>query len=584
MGTKEESLSSYMREAKNLERLKDGKKVKIAILSSFTVTGLAETIKVKCNKINVNCSTYVSGYNQYNQEILNSKSDLYKFKPEIVFLIIDSKNIFKDEYDFFYEKNLDQRKEIVEEKLDEIINLAKTFVKKTNNKIVISNLPIPSYSHLGIFETKDYGISQMILEFNEKLNTRLKNEDSIYVYDLLQFFYRFGEQNIAEPRKIAIGDIKITFDYLPYLAEEFISYIKPYLGLNKKCIVLDLDGTLWGGIVGEDGFDGIKLGPEPPGNIFMDFQRWILALHHRGIILAINSKNNPEEALKVIREHKYMILKEEHFAAMRINWVDKIQNMKEIAEEINIGLDSIVFFDDDPRNCEIVKTALPQVLTINLPKDPSLYLSLIQKMNDFNVLKITNEDKKRGQMYYQQKQRSQLKNETVNLEKYLEKLGTKVTIKNADQATIPRISQLTMKTNQFNLTTKRYPEEEIKKMVNDSQMKVVCAQVEDKFGDNGITGTFIIKIKNKKEWHIDTFLLSCRVIGREVEQTIMSFIINEAKKEGLEKIVAEFIPTKKNSPASDFLDKCGFKKKGKFWIFDTSKEFKKPSIVSLIVK
>jgi len=584
MYPKEESLSSYMREAKKLEIIENGKKIKIAILSSFTITGLAEVIKVKCKKINVDCLTYVSGYNQYNQEILNSKSDLYQFNPEILFLIIDSKNIFKDMYDSFYEKNVDERKEIVAEKLNEIINLAKTFVDKTNNKIVISNLSIPSYSSLGILETKDYGISQMIVDFNIKLNNRLKNETSIYVYDLFQFYYRFGEQNIAEIHKIAIGDIKITFDYLPYLAEEFIGYIKPHLGLNKKCIVLDLDNTLWGGIVGEDGFDGIKLGPEPPGNIFIEFQRWILALHHRGIILAINSKNNSDEALKVIREHKHMILKEKHFAAMRINWIDKIQNMKDIAKEINIGLDSIVFFDDDPRNCEIVKTALPQVLTINLPKDPSFYLPLIQNMNDFNILKITDEDKKRGQMYYEQKQRSELKNETVNLEKYLEKLETKVTIKNVDQITIPRISQLTMKTNQFNLTTKRYHEEEIKKMINDSEMMVVCAQVEDKFGDNGITGVFIVKLKNKKEWHIDTFLLSCRVIGRKVEQTIMSFIINKAKKEGLEKIVAEFIATKKNSPASGFLEQCGFVKEGKYWIFDTSKEFKKPSIVALNIK
>jgi FkbH-like protein len=584
MFPKEKNLSDYMREVKNLRISNIEKRVKIAILSSFTITGLAETIKVKCNKINVESSTYASGYNQFNQEILDSNSELYRFKPEITFLIIDSKNIFKEDYDFFYKKNVKERKIIVQEKIDEIINLAKEFVEKTNSKIIISNLSIPSYSNLGILETKDYGISQMILEFNMKLNDSLKNETSVYVYDLFQFFYRFGEQNIAEPHKIALGDIKISFNYIPYLAEEFMGYIKPYLGLNKKCIVLDLDNTLWGGIVGEDGFYGIKLGPDPLGNIFMDFQRWILALHDRGIILAINSKNNSDEALKVIKEHKHMILKEEDFASMKINWNDKIQNIKEISQEINIGLDSMVFFDDDLRNCEMMKAALPQVLTINLPKDPSLYLPIIQNMNDFNVLKITDEDKKRGEMYYHQKQRNELKNETTDLEKYLEKLETKVTIKKVDQTNIPRISQLTMKTNQFNLTTKRYSEEDIKNMVNDSKIKVVYAQVEDKFGDNGITSTYIIKSKNKKECYIDTFLLSCRIIGREVEQTIMSFIIKEAKKEGFEKVIAEFIPTKKNLPANDFLEKCGFEKEEKFWVFNTSKEFKKPSIVSLIVK
>ena len=584
MHPKEENLSSYMKKAKKIEKIDHQKRVKIAILSNFTVTGLAECIRVKCHKINVDCSPYVSGYNQYNQEILNPESELYQFNPEITFLIIDSKNLFKEDYDIFYTKSVEERKEFVDKKLDELVNLVKTFTEKSNSKIIISNLSIPSYSSLGILEMKDYGISQMILDFNKKLETRLKDKDSIYIYDLFRFYYKFGEQNITDPQKIAIGDIKITFDYIPHLAEEFLGYIKPCLGLNKKCIVLDLDNTLWGGIVGEDGFDGIKLGPNPPGNIFVEFQHWLLSLHDRGIILAINSKNNFDEAIRVIQDHKYMVLKEKHFASIRINWNDKIQNIKEIAKEINIGLDSMVFFDDDPRNCEIVKTALPEVLTINLPKDPSFYLPLIQSMNDFNTLKITDEDRKRGEIYHKQKQRVELKGKTDNLEEYLKKLETKVTVKNADESTLPRISQLTMKTNQFNLTTKRYPEEKVRDLMDNSQMMVSYVQVEDKFGDSGITGAFIIKSENKEEWYIDTFLLSCRVIGREVEQAMMSCIVEKAKKEGLKRIIAEFISTKKNSPASDFLEKCGFENKGKHWVFDLSKEFKRPTSILVDIK
>ena len=584
MYTKEENLSSYMKKAKKLEKTDHQKRVKIAILSNFTVTGLAESIRVKCHKIDVDCSAYVSGYDQYNQEILNPESELYRFNPEITFLIIDSKNLFKEDYDIFYTKSVEERKGFADKKLDELTNLLKTFTEKSNSKIVVSNLSIPSYSSLGILEIRDYGISQMILDFNEKLKARLKEEDSIYIYDLFRFYYKFGEQNITDPQKIAIGDIKITFDHIPHLAEEFLGYIKPCLGLNKKCIVLDLDNTLWGGIVGEDGFEGIKLGPDPPGNIFVEFQRWLLSLHDRGIILAINSKNNFDEAIRVIQDHRYMVLKEKHFASIRINWNDKIQNIREIAKEINIGLDSMVFFDDDPRNCEIVKTALPEVMTINLPKDPSFYLPLIQSMNDFNTLKITDEDRKRGETYHKQKQRVELKDKTDNLEEYLKKLETKVTIKNADESTLPRISQLTMKTNQFNLTTKRYPEEKVRDLMNNSQMMVGCVQVEDKFGDSGITGAFVIKSENKEEWYIDTFLLSCRVIGREVEQAMMSHIIEKAKKEGLKRIIAEFISTKKNSPASDFLEKCGFENKGRHWVFDLSKEFKRPTSISVDIK
>ena len=577
-------LSHYMRESRKLDVRKYNKNIKVGILCSFAINGLAETIKVKCEQMKVDCSTYVGGYNQYNQEILNSKSELYQFNPDITFLIIDSKDIFKDFYYFFYEKTPDERKKFVETRLEEIISLVKTFIKKSNNKLVITNLSIATYSPLGIFETKDYGISQMIMDFNNGLTSMLKNETSVYVFDFMAFTSKFGEINISKPHNNFIGDIKISFDHIPYLAEAFIGYIKPILGLNRKCIVLDLDNTLWGGIVGEDEFENIKISPEPPGNIYMEFQKYLLALHQRGIILAINSKNNLEDAIKVIREHPNMILREEHFASIKINWNNKVQNIKEIAEEINIGLDSIVFLDDDPVNREIMKNALPQVLTVDLPQDPAFYISVIQNMNDFNVLKMTDEDKNRGKMYLEQKNRNEFKSEVVNLEEFLDKLEINVTIKKADSYSIPRISQLTLKTNQFNLTTKRYAEEKIQDFAKDPQIIMGCAQVEDKFGDHGITGVFIIKSTKLKEWYLDTFLLSCRVIGRDVEHAMMSFIISEAKRMGVSNILAEFIPTEKNLVIKDFLKQCGFEKRDKYWIYDASKGFKKPLAITLNVK
>lgn len=584
MSPSELHLSHYIRESRKLDVRKHDKNIKIGILSSFTINGLAETIKVKCEQMRVNCHTYVGGYNQYNQEILNSKSELYQFDPDITFLIIDSKDIFKDLYYFFYEKTPDERKKFVETKLEEIISLVKTFIKKSNNKLVITNLPIIAYSPLGIFETKEYGISQMVIDFNKGLTSMLKNEPSAYVFDFMAFTSKFGENNIVKPHNVFIGDIKISFDHIPHLAEAFIGYIKPLLGLNRKCIVLDLDNTLWGGIVGEDGFENIKISPEPPGNIYVELQKYLLALQQRGIILAINSKNNLEDAIKVIREHPNMILREEHFASIKINWNNKIQNMKEIAEEINIGLDSMVFLDDDPVNREIMKNALPQVLTVDLPQDPALYVTAIQNMNDFNVLKMTDEDKKRGKMYLEQKRRNELKSEVTNLEEFLDKLEISVTIKKADDSSISRISQLALKTNQFNLTTKRYAEEKIHNFAKDQQIIMGCAQVEDKFGDHGITGVFIIKHTKPKEWYLDTFLLSCRVIGREVEHAMMSFIVSEAKKNGISNILAEFIPTEKNIVIKDFLKQCGFEKKDKYWIYDTSKGFKKPRAITLNVK
>ncbi len=318
-----------------------------------------------------------------------------------------------------------------------------------------------------------------------------------------------------------MGDIRITFDYIPFLAYDFMGYVKPMLSLNRKCIVLDLDDTLWGGIVGEDGFDGIKLDQTSIGSAYVEFQKYLLSLWQHGVILAINSKNNFEDAIKVIKEHPEMVLREENFASMQINWNDKAQNLKTISKNLNIGLDSIVYFDDDPINQERIKQELPEVLTVKLPTDPSEYVNILKRLNDFNVLQQTEEDLNRGKMYTQQLQRKELEKSVTNLDDFLKQLDIKVVIKEANQFTIPRISQLTLKTNQFNLTTKRYQEEDIIKYCGNPNMKVGCAQIEDKFGDNGITNAFIIE-KNPDVWVIDTFLLSCRVIGRGVEDAIIS--------------------------------------------------------------
>ena len=288
--------------------------------------------------------------------------------------------------------------------------------------------------------------------------------------------------------------------------------------------------------------------------------------------------------MKVIKDHPNMVLREKHFACLKINWNDKVTNFYEIAEELNINLDSMVFLDDDQVNRDFVGTSIPEVLTVELPNDPSLYVPTLTELNDFNVLKITEEDKKRGKMYLQQRKRTEFKKNVPNFEEYLKQLNIKVKIKKATDFTIPRISQLTLKTNQFNLTTKRYQEEDIRKFSQDKKKIIGCAQIEDKFGDNGITNVFIIDKENEREWVIDTFLLSCRVIGRGIENAILSHIFKNAKNEGVKKIKAYFISSKKNKPAETFLPDFGFKKQGDYWVYDLNNTIKSPSHLMLEVE
>ena len=579
----ERKLSEYIIESKKVNSSDFESQIKIALLGSFTLDGLNETIKVKCSELKVGCDTFYGGYNRYNEEILNSESKLYSFSPDVCFLILDTRNILGDLFYYPYNLSADKRRKFIQNKINELINLIKSFKEKSNSKLVISNFIIPTYSPYGIFETKtDYGLQEMVFDLNHKLNNICRDENSIYVYDINGFVSKHGEENVFDFQQYFFGDVKISLSYIPILANDLLGYIKPTLGLNKKCIVLDLDNTLWGGIVGEDGFNKIKLGPQPPGNTYVEFQKYLLSLHERGIILAVNSKNNLDDAIEVINNHPNMILRVNHFGCLKINWNDKVTNLKEIAQELNIGLDSIVFIDDDPVNRDFVRETLPEVLTIELPKDPSLYVSTLTELNDFHVIKITEEDKQRGKMYTQQRMRVESEKNSTSFEEYLKQLNIKIHIKKADEFTIPRISQLTLKTNQFNLTTKRYQEEDIKTFSQDKKKIVGCARIEDKFGDNGITSVFIVKKDNEEEWIIDTFLLSCRVIGRGVEEGILDYIINEARKNNVKRIIGNFIPTKKNKPSESFLPNFGFEKVNDYWIYSLEKHSKKPSHLLLL--
>ena len=575
----EKKLSYYINESKKLNESDFEKQIRIAVLGSFTLNGLAETIKVKCAELNVFSSIFSGGYNQYNEEILDTNSNLYSFSPEICFLVLDTRDILENLFYSPYSISDDERKKFIENKTAELVNLIKFFVENSKSKLIVTNFVPPIYSPYGIFESKtNYGFQEMIYDLNHKLLVEFKNNPLVYVFDFNGFVTSFGQNNVFDYRQYYLGDVKVSLEKIPYLANALMSYVKPILGLNKKCIVLDLDNTLWGGIIGEDGFNGIKLGHNDPiGKSFIEFQKYLLSLHERGIILAVNSKNNFDDAIKVIKEHPNMILHEEHFASLKINWNDKATNLQEIAQEVNIGLDSMVFFDDDRVNRDFVRSTLPEVLTVEVPEDPSLYVPTLIGLNDFNVIKITEEDKQRGKMYLEQRKRIEFQKTTIDFNEYLKQLDIKVFIKNANEFTIPRISQLTLKTNQFNLTTKRYQEEDIKKISQDNKKLIGCARVEDKFGDNGITGVFIIDKADNEEWIIDTFLLSCRIIGRGVEEEIINHIMTLAKKNNVNKIIADFIPTKKNKPSESFLPDFGFERENNVWVYYLKNHTEKPS-------
>ena len=559
--------------------------MKIAILSSFTIKGIKETLQVKSAKINLLTEFYVGGYNQYAQEIFDPNSALYKFNPDLIIIFLDTITILGDHYFLPYKISDEERRSCTEERIVEITNLAEKATESCQAKVILHNLEKPIYSPLGLVENKqDIGHLESIEIINSTLRDRFKKNNQVFIFDYDAFCSQIGKQNTFDYKMYYLGDMKLNLKYLPNLCDEYIAYIKSITSMTKKCIVLDLDNTLWGGVIGEDGLEGIKLGPTPEGRPFMEFQKYLLSLFHRGIILAVNSKNNPEDALEVIRNHPYMVLKENHFAGIQINWKDKVTNMRALAKEINIGLDSMVFIDDDNMNREMMKEFIPEVTVVDLPKDSALYVKTLTNLRLFDSMSITKEDEQKGQMYAEEKNRRKLAHETMDLTEYLRKLNVTVVFDKINPVIIPRVAQLTQKTNQFNMTTKRYTEEIISQLVKDNNYEVIAINVADKFGDNGLTGLAIVEKKDKRIWRIDSFLLSCRIIGKKVEETLLAYIIKVAKSNKAHFLMGEFIPSKKNKLAEEFYQKCGFKKfqnkdKTHVWEFDLKYEFPFPDFI-----
>lgn len=552
---------------KKIERLEikppeDEKEViRLAVIGSSTLEPVAACLDVKSRLLGLHAATFVGGFNTFRQEALNPSSELYTHKPNLVVLAVDALSLldqlFLASFPRMSEKD---RKSSAKEIVKEVVNVAKTLQDKSSAIILVNNFIVPTFSPLGIVDSKQkVGLKDFFHIANTQLVDELRGEDRIHVVDLDAIASDFGKVKIINWNTWYRGSVPFSEDFNPILADEYLRYVRAMKGISKKCIVLDMDNTLWGGIIGEDGLEGIKLGNTSPGIEYLDFQRSLLSLYNRGIILAINSKNNFDDAIVVLREHPSQVLKEEHFAALKINWQTKVQNLIELANEINIGLDSMVFLDDNPVEREQVRQALPEVMVIELPENPRLYKTTLERLNVFDVLSLTKEDLARGEMYVGRRLRLELEHDTSTLEDFLRTLNLKVRINPVNDFDTPRVIQLIGKTNQFNLTTRRHTAADIQMMRDSNEYIVYSMAVQDKFGDEGVVGVAIVHKRNG-EWLIDSFLMSCRVIGRSVETALLAKIVADARAAGVQAITGEYTPTKKNPPAADLYQSHGFGK------------------------
>lgn len=521
---------------------------RIALLGNFTTEYIGMALREESARAGIGTKVYNAPYNQYIQQIMDPESRFYAFMPDLTILLLDSRILFIKDF------------RLPEDIAGNIMSLLGRIRQYCGTKIILNNFVIPYHVPLGIQDNRlESGLKRRITQTNLELESAVLKLEDVYVYDFDGFCSLIGQKEMLDNKMYYLAGCAMSLAASKRLAGEYMRYILPMLSMNKKCLVLDLDNTLWGGIAAEDGLEGVCLDVTGKGRCYYDFQQEVLNLYRRGIFIAAASRNNPEDALEIINKHPHMLLREKHFAAMRINWADKAANLKEIASELNIGTDSLVFFDDNPVERELIKSILPEVTVVDVPADAAAYGDTLRTLPLFEMLQITEEDRRRNEMAAQNRERAYYLTQAGNLKDFLTGLAMVMEVVPANDFMLPRVSQLTLKTNQFNMTTRRYLLSQLRQMTEDGNYCILCCSVTDRFGDNGITGCCIARPEEDTAW-LDTFLLSCRVLGRDVEYAFLGEVIRYLReKKNIQRVFAEYIPTQKNRANEGFYKKAGFK-------------------------
>lgn len=511
---------------------------KIAILSNITIDMVKDIIKKSFDVFTL------SGFDTWQYEILNQDSGIYEKDIRAIYLILHV-DTFEDE-------------ELIREKIMSWIDSINILISKVKRiPVFVSTLDIwdrtcKTYSERQRFRK----LSDM---FDDAVGVMNSVGEAVYYLPVAESIHDMGRREFYSEKMWYIGNMPYSMQGIKTIGQLIIDSYNSINGKKKKCIAVDLDGTLWGGVVGEDGWNGIILSNHKEGQRFQDLQKVLKQLKDQGVILIILSKNNQNDVQEVFDNNEYMILKPNDFVDVAINWESKYINLKKIVKKINIGLDSVVFLDDNPAEREQMKQMCPEVEVIDFPKDTSQLVAVMEKVYKtfFKCLELTKEDGKKTEMYHSEVNRAQIKEEATSLDDYIGKLEIQVDIHEMNSDEIIRVVQLVNKTNQFNTTTKRYSEIDINKLMSESYIFV--ASMRDKFGDNGLVSIVILK-EYEHICEIDSFIMSCRVMGRKLENVFIQQIRKWLKKTKphISMIKAKYVETKKNEPVKTLYDRLGF--------------------------
>lgn len=540
---------------KNIE----GNEIRLAVLGNCATQFFSEAIEGLGKLSGINLSVFDADYNQIDEQLLEPSSEVYLYKPDEILLWISTEKLYEE----YLDKDVSTRSSFAETCMQRIEHYWDLIAKNSKARIIQLNFSEIDDKVMGQYSCKvDLTFVFQIRKLNFLLQKAESKNNRVYPVDALAVQINLGRETYFNAPLYYNAKMPVAMGALPYLAKAVIDVIMAMSGKIKKCIILDLDNTLWGGVIGDDGMAGIEIGELGKGHVFTNLQRWFKQLKDCGIIIAICSKNDEDIAKEPFEKHDEMVLSLSDISLFVANWNDKASNIRVIQESLNIGMDSIVFLDDNPFERNLVKEKFPDIEVPELPEDPALWLAFLQKQNYFDTASYTGERSDRTKLYQAEYERKKLKQNFESIDDYLQSLMMVGNAKPFEPLKYPRISQLTQRSNQFNLRTIRYTENEIQRIAEDDHYITLYYTLKDKFGDHGLVSVVILEKRSDEELFVDTWLMSCRVLKRGMEEFIINHMVRTATDGGFRTLLCEYLPTPKNQMVKDVYGKMGFSKIG----------------------
>ncbi|MEW7291815.1 HAD-IIIC family phosphatase [Aquimarina sp. 2304DJ70-9] len=547
------SFRALQKEAKKIDS--NAREVKVAVLGNHTTTFFSKALKNQLTVAGFDTQVYESDYDQIDITIIDAESGLYEFDPEVI-IIFESALKLKDK---FYAIEDNQGRAQFYKDVNESVKNRISLIRANNAKakiIYFSYELIDDQLYGNLFSKIPHSFYKQLWKINNDMMSLADEVQDFYVFEINKYLQ--GINDYRDWPAFINSDLHYSIDTFAVLTHHITQFVKALKGSFKKCLILDLDNTTWGGIIGDDGIENIQVGSLGIGKAFSKLQKWAKELKERGIILAVCSKNTEEVAKEPFEKHSEMVLRLKDISVFVANWKNKADNIRYIQEVLNIGFDSMVFIDDNPAERDIVRQSLPEVTVPELPEDPALYVPYLTSLNLFETASYSDNDKDRTAQYQQEAERKKLISSVTNMDDYLKSLEMQGEIESFTEKDVSRIAQLTQRSNQFNLRTKRYTENDITAFMTSENHLTYSVKLKDKFGDYGLISVIILEKSKDGSFFIDTWIMSCRVLKRGVEHYAMNTIVSNVLDRGAELIVSEYLETPKNKLVSDLLEKLTF--------------------------